>query len=118
MKNIRIRALALAAGAFLSAHAFAGTVSEDFSSNPLSRGWQIFGDTNAFTWNSTNQNLMVTWDSSKPNSYFYRPLGTILARDDDFSVSFDLQFHDIVAGVNTNKPHAIEADETLLGSEP
>ncbi len=108
MLKIHLRAPAIFAGAFIALNAFAGTVSEDFSSNPLARGWQIFGDTNAFTWNSTNQNLMVTWDSSKPNSYFYRPLGTILARDDDFSLSFDLQFTDCTAGVNTNKPDAIE----------
>lgn len=84
------------------------TVSENFSTNPAAHGWQVYGDTNAFAWDSTNQNLSVTWDSSKPNSYFYRPLGTILARDDDFSVSFDLKLNQITAGVNSNKPDAIE----------
>lgn len=107
MPNIRYWAPALAS-AFITVHALAGTVGENFAVNPATRGWQIYGDTNAFTWDSTNQNLRVTWDSSKPNSYFYRPLGTILARDDDFSVSFDLKFSDIVAGVNTNKPDALE----------
>jgi hypothetical protein len=73
----------------------AATVTEDFSTDPLQDGWQIFGDTNLFQWDSTNQNLNVTWDSSQTNSYFYKPLGTILAKSDDFSLSFDLQLNDI-----------------------
>lgn len=73
----------------------AATLEEDFSENPLQNGWQIFGDTNLFQWDSTNQNLDVTWDSSQTNSYFYKSLGTILAVSDDFSLSFDLQLNDI-----------------------
>ncbi len=73
----------------------AATLTEDFSADPLQSGWQIFGDTNLFQWDSTNQNLDVTWDSSQTNSYFYKPLGTILAKSDDFSLSFDLQLNDI-----------------------
>jgi hypothetical protein len=73
----------------------AATVTEDFSADPLQNGWQIFGDTNLFQWDSTNQNLDVTWDSSQTNSFFYKPLETILAKSDDFSLSFDLQLNDI-----------------------
>ena len=69
----------------------AAVITEDFSADPSQNGWQIFGDTNLFQWDSINQNLAVTWDSSQSNSYFYHPLGTILARSDDFSVAFDLQ---------------------------
>jgi hypothetical protein len=74
----------------------AAAISEDFSADPLQDGWQIFGDTNLFQWDRTNHNLAVTWDSSQPNSYFHRPLGTILARDDDFSLAFDLRLNDVV----------------------
>jgi hypothetical protein len=86
----------------------AATFTEDFSADPLQDGWQIFGDTNLFYWDSTNQNLAVTWDSSQTNSYFYRPLGTILAKSDDFSLSFDLQLSDIAIGVNPAKTDTFE----------
>lgn len=77
--------------------ASADTIQEDFSNNPATDGWQVFGDTNLFFWNSTNHDLEVTWDSSQTNSYFYHPLGTILAMDDDFSVAFDLQLTNAVS---------------------
>jgi hypothetical protein len=73
----------------------AATLQEDFSANPQSDGWKIFGDTNLFQWDATHQNLDVTWDSSQSNSYFYHSLGTILARSDDFSLSFDLQLSNV-----------------------
>src|ERR1044071_669661 len=83
--------------------AAATTINEDFSSNPLQKGWHIFGDTNLFQWDPSNQNLRVTWDSSKGNNYFYHPLGTVLTRQDDFSVAFDLRLNDIGPGPDTNK---------------
>jgi hypothetical protein len=90
MLNVRLSVLALAGLSLVSASR-AVTIVEDFSTNPLQDGWQVFGDTNLFCWNSTSRNLQVTWDSSQPNTYFYHPLGTILTRDDDFSLAFDLQ---------------------------
>ena len=71
------------------------TITENFAADPLAHGWQIYGDTNLFRWNSMNQNLAVTWDSSQTNSYFYLPLGTILTKSDAFSLAFDLQLSDI-----------------------
>ena len=76
----------------------AATITEDFSADPLQNGWRMFGNTNLFQWDSTNQNLAVTWDSSQTNSYFYQPLGTILARDDSFHLSFDLVFQNYEIG--------------------
>ena len=87
----------------------AATFTEDFSSDPRQNGWQIFGDTNLFQWDSTNGNLDVTWDSSQTNSYFYHALGTILARDDSFHLSFDLTFQDYASGTTPGKPYDFEA---------
>jgi hypothetical protein len=103
MLSSRLVLPGIALGMLLSASAQTTTLTESFSSNPLQHGWKIFGDTNLFQWDSTNQNLRVTWDSSRPNSYFYLPLGTILTRQDDFSLAFDLQLADIGAGPDTNK---------------
>jgi hypothetical protein len=94
MKKTLLVSLTLVS-AFVLSVAQAATITEDFSTNPLQNRWQIFGDTNLFRWDSTNQNLNVTWDSSQTNSYFYHSLGTILAKDDDFSVAFDLQLNGV-----------------------
>jgi hypothetical protein len=90
-------------GLVITSLAGAASYQEDFSSDPLAKGWQVFGQTNLFHWNATNQNLEVIWDSSKSNSYFHRTLGTTLSKVDDFSVSFNLRLADIAVGVNTNK---------------
>ncbi|MBI3880698.1 MAG: hypothetical protein HY301_11640, partial [Verrucomicrobia bacterium] len=86
----------------------AATMQEDFAADPASRGWANFGESNLFAWNAANENLEVTWDSSKPNSYFLKPLGTILAKDDDFSLAFDLWLDDIAYGTTTNKPYTFQ----------
>src|SRR5690349_6559503 len=75
------------------------TFVESFPTDPLQRGWRVFGNTNLFSWNAANQNLQVTWDSSHTNSYFYIPIGTILARSDDFSMSLTLRLDDASSGV-------------------
>ena len=95
MLKVRLSVLALAGFSVVSA-SHAVTVVEDFSTNPLTRGWQVFGDSSLFRWDSTSHNLAVKWDSSQTNSYFYRSLGTILTTNDDFSVEFDLQLADAV----------------------
>jgi len=51
----QIRSLAFASLFVLFAMRCGGTtITEGFSSNPLQNGWQIFGDTNLFQWDSTN----------------------------------------------------------------
>jgi hypothetical protein len=97
--NIRRLAWAACAFCFLAAvsTARAATFIENFSTNPLQDGWQVFGDTNLFAWDSANNVLDVTWDSSQQNSYFYHPLGTILAIEDSFTVEFDLQLNNATA---------------------
>ena len=73
----------------------AAVFTEEFASPPAARGWRTFGDGSLFSWNATSQNLEVTWDSARPNSYFFRPLGTIVGKSDDFSFQFDLRLHSI-----------------------
>jgi hypothetical protein len=90
---MRLLALSVAA-MFVALLAGATTLQENFSGNPLVSGWKIFGNTNLFHWNSTNENLEVTWDSAQSNSYFYHPLGTILTTNDDFTLEFDLRLDD------------------------
>lgn len=80
------------------------TVAQDFSSNPLAHGWKLFGDASLFQWSAANQNLQVTWDSSRSNSYLQLPLGTILSRSDDFRVELDLVLNDFQGGINPAKP--------------
>jgi hypothetical protein len=94
----KINSLAIASLFVLSVASLnANTIVERFATNPSLDGWQVFGDTNLFHWDSTNQNLDVTWDSSQTNSYFYHPLGVTLTTNDSFCVQFDLQLNDAVA---------------------
>lgn len=72
----------------------ASTFTENFTSDPSADGWQIFGNPNLFQWNSTNQVLDVTWDSTQPNSFFYLPLGQTYTVADGFYLRFDLQLSD------------------------
>src|ERR1051325_2336186 len=79
------------------------TFTENFASDPTARGWELFGEADLLRWNSSDKNLSVTWDSSRPNSYFRLPLGTIMTRRDDFDVSLDLFLNDFAAGVDPAK---------------
>jgi len=90
------------------------TFEENFSSDPAQHGWRIFGEPSLFHWNSTNQNLEATWCSSNGNSYFYYPLGTVLAKDDDFSFSFDLRLRDIAIGTTPGKSETFQIAVGLI----
>lgn len=108
MFKIRLVTLALAGVSFITAPLSAGTFVENFSGPPAERGWRVAGDASLFHWNSTDQNLEVTWDSSRSNSYFHRPLGTVLTRSDDFTLAFDLRLHDIAIGTTPGKPYGMQ----------
>ena len=86
----------------------AATLAEDFSRDPSPAGWAVHGATNLFSWNAGAQYLAVTWDSAQTNSYFLRPLGTVLATNDNFRVEFDLWLDDIAIGVNPERPFTFE----------
>lgn len=103
---LKIRSVAV--GIILVAStAFANvTIQEAFDTNPSTREWRVHGDTSLFRWNG--QNIEATWDSRRPNSYFYRRLGNILAKSDDFSLSFDLRLNDIQTGIDPAKPSTFQ----------
>ena len=118
MKRVLKIALVFAASVFPCSAALGAnapvTVFEDFRKDPATNGWKVFGETNLFAWNSTNQNMEVTWDSSKPNSYFYKRLGRSFSRNDDFVLYFDLRLRDIAIGTTTNKPYTFQIAVGLL----
>ena len=87
---------------------------ENFASDPAERGWNVFGQANLFRWNRTNQYLEATWDSSLTNHLFYRRLDTVLTKNDDFGLAFDLRLSDIAVGVNPVKSSTFELAIGLL----
>jgi hypothetical protein len=89
-------------------------LEENFASDPASRAWKTFGAGTLFRWNRTNQNLEVTWDSSKPNSFFYHTLNTVLGKDDDFAISFDLKLDEIAIGLRPSQPFTFQLAAGLL----
>ena len=94
----------------------ATTITQNFAGDPLTNGWSVFGDASLFVWDSTNQNLRVTWDSTHTNSYYHHPLGTTVTRYDDFSFSFDLRLSDIASGVEPGKTGPIQLGFGFLSS--
>ncbi len=99
---------------FSALFSFADVIEDDFARNPLQNGWAVVGTPGLFQWNATNQNLSVTWDSSQPNSYLLKSLGTILCRYDDFSVGFDLKLNRIAIGTDPVKPYTFQIALGLL----
>jgi hypothetical protein len=95
---------------------------EDFSMDPAERGWAVFGEVSLFGWNDQTEQLEVTWDSSKTNSYFHRPLGTVLNSNDDFGFGFTLELDLVTVGVDPAKPFTFQIAVSLIGwqsaSEP
>jgi hypothetical protein len=101
-----------------------GTITQDFSTNPLATGWEFHGDTNLFVWDAVNENLRVTWDSSKSNSYLRVPLPRTVTSEEDFAFSAELLLRDINIGVRPGYPgtfqiafglqHRTDADKTTF----
>jgi hypothetical protein len=87
---------------------------EDFSGAPAGRGWAVHGEAALFVWDPAAEALDVTWDSSRPNSYFHHALGTILSRADDFVLSFDLRLSSIMPGATEGKPAAFQIAAGLV----
>lgn len=109
MAKLRSFGLTLATLVTLAAlPARALTFTEDFHENPFDHGWQTVGDTALFHWDSSAQDLSVTWDSSQTNSYCYLPLGNVLTKASDFQLAFDLTLEDIQIGATPGKDTTFE----------
>ena len=87
---------------------------ESFATNPLANGWVLHGDESLFEWDAETGTLEVTWDSEKPNSYFYRPLGQALTEKDSFAFTFQLTLDDVKAGHLDGQPYTFEVAVGLL----
>src|SRR5215211_1816974 len=81
----------------------AAAMNDSFGTDPAQRGWRTFGDASLFHWDATDERMEVTWDSSRTNSLFYRSLGTVLTKSDNFTLGFEMRLRDIAIGVDTNK---------------
>ena len=68
----------------------------------------MYGEASLFSWSEASRWLEVTWDSGRSNSFFYRPLGTVLTRQDDFNLTFDLRLGDARIGLDPTKPYTFE----------
>jgi hypothetical protein len=118
MQKARLSALALASLFLLIGSSLrAATLAENFATDPLQDGWQVFGNTNLFGWNAANHQLVVTWDSTQPNSYFYHALPWYLTRNDDFRLEFDLRLSDIASGVEAGKTGPLQLGFGFLNFE-
>ena len=90
---------------------------EDFMADPLANGWTVHGDESLFKWDAESDTMEVTWDSEKPNSYFYRPLGLTLTEDDAFAFTFDIVLDQVKAGHLDGQPYTFEVALGLLNIE-
>jgi hypothetical protein len=80
---------------------------EDFTTPPSPDRWLTHGDAALFQWNPAGH-LDVTWDSSRTNSFFFHRLGTILGKDDDFTLAFELRLKSVMSGFREDKPYTFE----------
>jgi hypothetical protein len=101
----------------VAASSHAATLTENFDSGgvgggPFGRGWGAVGDTNLFQWNSSAGHMDVTWDSSKPNSFFYHRLGSSVSKSTDFSFGFDLKL--LSAVFHPEKPNTFQLAVGLI----
>jgi hypothetical protein len=93
-----------ALGALLVWPSGAAELMDTFATDPLTRGWRVAGDPSLFAWNAVKAGWDVTWDSSRSNSFCYRPLPTVLTKADRFQMTVVLRMADSRAGSSPGKP--------------
>ena len=91
--------------------------AEDFSADFLPSSWVVYGDESLFEWNAEAGVLAVTWDSEKPNSSFYRPLGLVLTEADAFAFTFDIALDEVKVGHLDGQPYTFEVAVGLVDIE-
>ena len=91
--------------------------AEDFSADPLTSSWVVHGDESLFEWDAEAGVLGVTWDSEKPNSSFYRPLGLVLTEADAFAFKFDIALDEVKVGHLDGQPYTFEVAVGLVDIE-
>ena len=87
---------------------------ETFATDPLAKGWKMHGDESLFDWDAEEGHLNVTWDSEKPNSFYYRPLGQVLTETDSFAFTFQVSLTEVKAGYLNGQPYTFEVAIGLL----
>lgn len=92
----------------------AETVTEDFATDPATREWRSAGASELYQWNAASGWLDVTWDSSKPQSFFARPLGATLGTNDAFAFAVDLVLTEATGGVRPPRTGAMQIALGLL----
>ena len=91
--------------------------AEGFSVDPLVSSWVVHGDESLFEWNAEAGVLAVTWNSEKPNSSFYRPLGLVLTEADAFAFTFDIALDEVKVGHLDGQPYTFEVAVGLVDIE-
>ena len=86
----------------------AGTWLEDFTQDPIQRGWTASGETNRFAWNASEGRMEVVWDTACAHSFLAHPLPKPVTETQDFSLAFDLNLSHAEGGVRTGRPGAMQ----------
>lgn len=79
--------------------------TDSFITEPIA--WRAH-NSGAVQWDSSAQNLAVTWDSRRTNSFFYYALPFALNRQDTFSFELTLRLDDVQIGIDPAKKSTFE----------
>ena len=105
MKLLQLVWLPALAGvwSFAPGSAAAAWFNETFAADPATHGWTAVGAPGLFQWDATHGVLEANWDSRLANSYYCRPLGTVLTRSNDFCLTFELRLSEVTPGIDPAK---------------
>lgn len=92
----------------------AATWREDFTQDPIPRGWTSSGETNRFAWNASEGRMEVAWDTACAHSFFAHPLPQPVSETQEFSLAFDLQLTRAEGGLRMGRPGAMQVAVGLL----